>query len=706
MPFVLGMTLLHPWGVALGAAAVALPVAIHILTRPWPVRVPLSTVRFVRRAIEQKKARYRLRDFLVLLLRTAAVALLGWAFARPLIGARPIVDPAMPGSVVRVIVLDDSLSMGATSHNSTALDRARSAAARYLRYQPGLRADVIIAAARSVPVFDKVSMNIGALRDAISAISPLPQGLDAQAAINRAGDLLATASRAAGGRVELVVISDFQRTNWTSVDFSPVPKDASIQLESVAPSQTPENIAILRVGARGSLEQGRQVRLEAEIGNYSSTPRDIQAEVDLGSESYHLQGLCPPRVKTTLSNMVTLPPAPEWLTGQAKLIGVADALAADNVRPLAIQVRALPVYALITSESSNPHPSSSHYLERALVPNKPKPGEASETVVRLDPSHMDRDTVGSASLLVLDHPGNLSDEVINLLATLARRGRGILYVAAEPIDAENLARFERVCGEDLKMPVVFMPPAESQPRRDLFLLDWRRELAPFDQLGDTMAAVAGNLRFNRGLSSQRASGGLEDDVLAEYSDRSAALVVTPCGAGTLAVLNADLTASNLRASAVFVPLVEELCGRLLSVTDSADALRCGEPLAVYLPAECGMAQGLKIEGLPGSEDNVGSLSDESTGTLWQADAAGSTGVYQVKRGDRTVFAIATAAPAAGSDLQSIDPATLTLRLAAGRRVGYQSADDLPTKDQAWAWLLVGCAACLIGEVGLLKLFRT
>jgi hypothetical protein len=197
-----------------------------------------------------------------------------------------------------------------------------------------------------------------------------------------------------------------------------------------------------------------------------------------------------------------------------------------------------------------------------------------------------------------------------------------------------------------------------------------------------------------------------DDILAEYSDRSAALVVTPCGAGTLAVLNTDLTASNLRASPVFVPLVEELCGRLLAVTNSADATPCGEPLAVYLPADSGTAQGLKIEGPPASEQNIGALSDESTGTLWRADAVGSAGVYQVKRGDNTVFAIAAAAPATESDLQSIDPATLTTRLAAGRRVAYQTADDLPTKDQAWAWLLVGCTACLICEIGLLKLFRT
>ena len=700
------MTLLHPWAAALGVLAVSLPIAIHFLTRPRPRRVRLSTVRFVRQAIQQKKARFRLRDILVLLFRAAAVGLLGWAFARPMLGARPIVDPNQPGSVVRVIILDASQSMAAVSDNSTSMDRAKSAAARYLRYQPGLSADVIIAAARSDPVFDKVSTNIGALREAVSDVSPLPEGLDAQAAINRASDLLSKSPPPSGGRAELIIISDFQRTNFANIDFSPVPKDAVIQLESVAPAQTPDNLAILRVGARGRLEQGRQVLLEADIGNYSSIPRDVQVEVDLGAEAYHLNGLCPPGVTTTLSSMVNLPDAPGWLIGQAKLIGITDALAADNTRPVAIQVRSLPVYVLISGESPKPHPSSSHYLEIALAPTKPSNGQAAETVVRIDPVHLDRETIAAASLIVLDHPGNLSDDAISLLSTLARRGKGIFYVAAEPVDAQNLSRLQQALGDDLKMPVEFAPPPTDKPRHDLFLLDWRHDQPPFDQLADTMDAVAGNLRFSRGLTSRRIPGGLIDDVLAEYSDRSAALVVTACGAGNLAVLNADLSASNLRSSPLFVPLVEELCGRLLAVSNSTDAVACGQPLAVYLPPECGASAGLKIIAPSGKPDSASALSDESTGTLWHADAIGAAGVYQIKRGDDTVFAIAAAAPASESDLQSIDPATLTTRLAAGRHVGYHSASDLPDKDDAWAWLLVGCAVCLILEVGLLKLFRT
>ena len=67
----------------LGIAAVAAPVVVHLLTRPRPVRLPLSTLRFVREAVRQRRARSWLRDLLVLLLRTAAVILLALAVARP-----------------------------------------------------------------------------------------------------------------------------------------------------------------------------------------------------------------------------------------------------------------------------------------------------------------------------------------------------------------------------------------------------------------------------------------------------------------------------------------------------------------------------------------------------------------------------------------------------------------------------------------------
>ena len=73
------MNFLHFWALGIGAVALAAPIAVHFLTKPKPVRFGLSTVRFLREAIEQRKARSRFRDWLILLLRTLCVALLAMA---------------------------------------------------------------------------------------------------------------------------------------------------------------------------------------------------------------------------------------------------------------------------------------------------------------------------------------------------------------------------------------------------------------------------------------------------------------------------------------------------------------------------------------------------------------------------------------------------------------------------------------------------
>src|SRR5205823_2133502 len=106
-----------------------------------------------------------------------------------------------------------------------------------------------------------------------------------------------------------------------------------------------------------------------------------------------------------------------------------------------------------------------------------------------------REALTAASLLVLDHPGKLAAETINLLASMLRRGRGMLYVAAEPVDATNLKLLADAAGNDLKMPVEFQPPSANQVREQLFLLDVRKDQPPFGPMAETMNAIGGSLRF-------------------------------------------------------------------------------------------------------------------------------------------------------------------------------------------------------------------
>jgi hypothetical protein len=201
---------------------------------------------------------------------------------------------------------------------------------------------------------------------------------------------------------------------------------------------------------------------------------------------------------------------------------------------------------------------------------------------------------------------------------------------------------------------------------------------------------------------------LIDDVFAAFSDRSACLVVTACGAGQLAVLNADLSGSTLPGSPVFVPLVGETVGRLLTQRGGQETFACGEPMTAYLPTDAGAAAGLKLVGANGFE-SLGSLAEEGGFVLWRCPEAGPPGVYTVKRGNDKVFAAATAIPPVETDLQTMDPSLFATRLAGGRQVHYQAAaEDNPDrqKDDAWSWILAGCAMCMIGELAVLKAFRS
>lgn len=740
------MSFLHPWAIAIGIVAAAAPLAIHLLTRPRPVRLPLSTLRFVRMAVQQQRARHRLRDLLILALRTAAVLLLALAVAQPRWGEQPPVSDAQPGDAVRVVLVDASLSMAAREHGIERLERARTVAAGFLRYRPGLRANLVVGAAAPRAVFEQPSTNFDALRAELAGLSVRPERIDVVAALEEAGRLLAPRGPDDRARRELVVVSDFQRTGWARADFSTLPEGTAIQLESVAAETTLDNLAVVRAEARSAGARGNTVRVEVDVANYSPAPRTATVEVTFGptqgkrdrsdlSEApsgpsrqigpvplsprnrpaqgyavWRQEVVLPPGGQTTLVDQFDLRGA-GWQAGRAALAGVDDALPADDARGLVVQFRGQPSYLLVTRQRPEQRPSSSHYLQCALVPDARPGDDASARLRRVDPAELDATALAAADVILLDHPGLLADEAIGLLAGLLRRGRPIVYVAAEPIDATNLRRLGDVAGSGLQMPVEFLPPPQGAVRRDLFLASADDRHPAFAVFGDQLGALTAGLRFAGGLASRRRDQGLADDVLATYSDGSACLVVTASDAGTLAIVNADLAASNLPRSAAFVPLLEELLGELRRGRAARRPAFCGEPLVAQLPPEAGTAAELHVaaagESSGGAAESFGRLADESAGVMWHWPAPPRPGVYEVRRGNEVVFARAIDVPPEESLLESLQPDVLTERLSAGRAVYFSDATGRnEQRHEAWKWLAVACVVCLLGEVIGLYAFRT
>ncbi len=703
------MSFLHLWPIFAGLAAAALPVAVHLLTKPRPAPYPLSTIRFVREAIRQNRARQRLRDWLILALRAAAVLLLAWAVARPIIGQRALVAEESSGDTLRVIVLDTSQSMAAEERGIARFERARAQAAAYLQYRSGLRANLIQAGETPRGVFDEPSSNLQALHDELQRSRVRPERFNVQAALSLAAEMLSRAPANPQAKRELVIVSDFQHTNWAAADFSVLPEDTRIQLESVATKSdaAPANLAILRAGCAGRTSAGAELQLEIEVANFTPAVHPVDVEVTLGPAVYRLSGSCGPWEQTTLTQPLTLANA-GWLAGEARLVDVHDALAADNVRPFVVHVRPSPVYALLSRQPKG----SSFYLERALAPFTNRGRSTAVRTVRVDPTQADAESLAAAELIALDHPGKLSPETIRTLASLVRRGRAMLYVASDPVDAVNLRQLTDALGQSMQMPVEFSPPPSGNARHDLFLTQARREQAPFSVYGDGVDRVLAGLRFSGGLASRRLDRGIEDDILAGFNDQSAALVVTAAGAGTLAVLNADLGNSNLgspssEAAKVFPVMIHELVERMLGQSQRNPAVLCGEAALVPLPPEAGAMAGLRILGPPGVEENqLGQLIDSASGAMWRTSPSAPPGVYQVERDGATVFALALELSPEESDLRAIDPEVITGRLAGGRHVQFHAGTHgQDTRDDLWTWLAVACIGCMLCELTALRIFR-
>ena len=114
------MSFLHPALFAAGAAAVAIPIIIHLLMRRRRKPIEWAAMRFLLEAYRKHKRRLRLEQWLLLAARCLIVALLGAALARPFLGA----GAGLAGGPETVYLLvDNSLTASAETDGEPALAR-------------------------------------------------------------------------------------------------------------------------------------------------------------------------------------------------------------------------------------------------------------------------------------------------------------------------------------------------------------------------------------------------------------------------------------------------------------------------------------------------------------------------------------------------------------------------------------------------------
>jgi Aerotolerance regulator N-terminal/von Willebrand factor type A domain len=506
-----------------GVAAAAIPIAIHLFHRRTEPVVEFSAMRFLRRAPVEQSRRRRLREMLLLALRVAALLLLALAFARPFLSesAAALATPAT------MVLVDTSVSMSAPGQ----FDRARTKAAEILRAAAPGSSVGVMAFADGADVVAPLSSDRAA---ALTAVSHLQVG--AGATRNRTA--LGRAAEALGDRAgRIVVVTDLQQSGWDAADQGTVPERITVDVEDVG---APEgNVAVTALRVEG-------LEAIAFVQNFGPRPVAEQVTFTMDGESVG-QVTVNVAAGGTSEARARLEGAPSGALSASVLD--PRGFAGDNTRFALVDATAAPLILAVTASG---HPAESFYLERALAIAEGSGGFRFRAVSGPAFSALKAEELASVQVVVVLGTRGLEQRGRELLANYVRSGGGLLLTAGPDADAAILREaLQNVVQSSWRVrdaePLRFAP---ADSRHPVFRV--------FGGVG-----TLGNVSFSR---SALVEAGASADVVARYSDGSAALVEEAAGEGRVLLFASDLnnTWNDFPLQPAFVPFVHETLRHLAS----------------------------------------------------------------------------------------------------------------------------------------------
>jgi hypothetical protein len=516
------------------AAVAALPIVLHLLSRQRLRKIPFSSIMLLSRLEKSQMRRLRLRQLLLLILRTLAVLALVFAFTRPLVrGSRA---GAIGGEeTAAVIVVDGSASMSLLGREGRRMDRARSLASRIIEtFGPGDRVAFVgdtgdVSGARFLYSSEEWA-------GVVDALAPGDGRANLGRAAMRSMKLLDTT---ASGSNELYVITDGQQSSWQEFPDS-VPPDVRVYVADVADAPQP-NRTVASIDFGPSLWVAHApLEVTVTIANSGSDIRDLPVSLFLDGQRVAQQAAT---VQSGDSAKVLLSVA-DLSAGQhhGKVEISADAWPNDNQLYFAVEAaRGLPVLVV------GPRGELLSALSAAL---RPKP----ETRTPFLPEVVDAGALATEvdprfGLVVLAGVPSLPESGWQRLMRFVQKGGG-LWVLLDPscdITNYNEYLFGPLWSGRLK--------AHSPARLDgsFITLAPPAEHPLFSYLENTPRYP--EIRFG---GSARLEGVRREAVRQSFSDGGAAVIEAVSGQGRVVLLAgyADPGQSDLIYHPLFVPEVQ------------------------------------------------------------------------------------------------------------------------------------------------------
>ncbi|MEQ1574862.1 MAG: BatA domain-containing protein [Vicinamibacterales bacterium] len=663
-------------------AALAIPVLLHLIQREKKQIQYFPSLMFVRQVPYKSVQRRRIHNWLLLMVRLAALLLIVAAFARPFFGRT---DAAMaPGVGARelVVMLDQSYSMGYGDR----WDRARAAARDALNgLGPSDRGSVVLFSS-GAEIALRADSERGKLIAAIPTSAPTAGATRYAPALKVAGSILAESSLP---RREAILISDFQRGGWRGEEGSRLPRGATLTPVSVGGTADAPNVAVTSVSlARSTFSNQERVLVTAAVVNRASQPLSAgMLTLEIGGRAIQTE-----RLDVAANGSTSVAFMPFSVTGRNMRGTVrvgADALPADNAFGFVVSP-SVPLRVILVDRGG----AGSLYLTRALaIGDAPR----FETLARQPEALSDQDLQQANVVLLNDVPVTVA--LGRRLARFVEAGGGLLVAtgprATWPSEVDILpgllaAPIDRSRGDAARVGALEF----GHPVFELF-----------------RSPRSGDFSSARIYGYRNVTTAVKDaQVLARFDAGAPAFLERRVGTGRVLLWAStlDLSWGDLPLKPVFLPFVHRSVRYLASYVDPAPWLTVGQVLdpdaAVGTRSTTGGRVALTPSGKRVSIDDEGGQVLELT----------EQGFYEVRsqagqRGDAGATVVASNVDPAESDLTVMDPKEIVVAAMAGDQTaggaagaGVPMTPEAQERSQRLWWYLLCAGIVLLGIDTLLS----
>jgi len=689
------MSFLSPglFGVLIGA--VTLPLIIHLLNKSFPRFFRFPSIRLIQETMAQRSRLYRWRHWILLLLRTAFLALLLTAFLRPTLkkfGA----NPTARGARHVLIALDHSVSMEHRGDGPTSRERAVHEA---LKLVESLSAEdslnILLVDSALSTCFVAFSQDHAEARRFLGRLRP---GLG-RADLNLANAAAARLLTKDLSRPEVYYLSDFQRKNWANVNFTALPPAARLFFVDVGPSHR-DNRAIL--DARVSQAQvlaGDTVPLEVTVGNYGAEAFTGRITVTLDQRFSFDQEI---QVAPWSEGKTTVPISaggPGIHLCEVKL--PPDALEYDNRFCLALTVQDKEEVLVVTDGASDAK-SGAFFLKTALNPFENEAGSLLPRII--SSSELTPGRLAGVHRIFFTQLNRLSAEAGATVAKFLFQGGGVVYFLDGAADAANLAALEAAMGPNT------MPLHLSQRHVATNVVSGAQQVVRGDFKSRYLKLFRGASRQNLALLEfydyYQASASGAGDVLLAYADESPAMGALHHGQGTLLLLNfsAGEISSNLARQRLFPAWMQDLVKAISADEPPPAAYAIGETLRAEV-----WRNEMRDQDFVGPSGGPILVKRELNGERYSVTFAPDQLGFYTLGSPRPLYAFGVNTSPEEADLRPIDKEVLPKEFAAERDAHFVSGsadfEELAKGRPLFHWFILASAGLLALESGFQFLIR-